>query len=940
VEVDGSIGKYQVQGIIAHGGMGSVYRAFDPTVSRLVALKILPADSDPEILARFQTEAFTIARLRHPNIVDLFDFGEAEGRPYLVMELVEGEVLSTIIQQGQFSLLQKMDVLVQAAKALGAAHAQGVVHRDVKPGNIMVQPDGVVKVMDFGIARIAGQSAHTSAGGFVGTMAYIAPERLQNVEADARSDMFSYGVVAYELLAGRHPFRCPDLGTTLKCILTSDPASLLESIPECPPVLAEIVSRTLNKNPDLRYTDFHDLLSDLEPVLADLKAARAASLADQARDLIAKLDFVRGMSAVRESLQLDPSDSGARELLATLRQKLRLPVPESKPAEPSAIPAVGAVAPAIESTVILRSSPTQLFRAASESTSSTPGHTSPILPDATQLFRASAGQQMLPEVYLAFKSAPDRMLAGRPVRITKVPFRIGRSQGDLQIPSDKHLSRLHATIDWKDGVFVLKDEGSSNGTYLEGRKVTQPQPLLFGATIWLSSSTVLTFTPGHLVELPDLTGELVGERYELLRAIRLGIKPIYEARDIRLSSTVAVKLLSPSLTTYAGYLKQFKHEAEVAARLRHPHICPILDYGHTNVKLSDLESGQAAYICSGLLNGGDLQDRLAVESRINPAQALIWLEQVSSALDYAHSEDVIHGNLKPTSVVFDNAGKAYLTEFAIGSVAAGKGGIAFLATPDYMAPEQWEGLEAGPATDQFALAILAYLMLTGDRPFESQIDPDSARRTFEHGPVPAHLQAARHNIELPSGVSDVLRRALSPNPQDRYTHAGDFYSALQQGMNAAPMAPATKPTIFLSYRRDESAMAARVLATELEGKHGVSVFLDTERVDTAVPFPDELERAIAKSDIFLCLLGKTTLASAWVQTEIDLAWKLKKPMIPVFQERFVAPKPAHIAEPVAVLLKHQGVHLLDRKGIYIEPATEKLAKMVIDSVRKARATRA
>jgi hypothetical protein len=250
-----------------------------------------------------------------------------------------------------------------------------------------------------------------------------------------------------------------------------------------------------------------------------------------------------------------------------------------------------------------------------------------------------------------------------------------------------------------------------------------------------------------------------------------------------------------------------------------------------------------------------------------------------------------------------------------------------------MAPELWQGEEPGPAADRFALGLLAYLLLTGSRPFDAHLDPDAAVRSFSQGAAPAQERAAQNGrLRLPSHVSAVLERALSPSPQDRYPTAGEFARALREAIASPEPQGGTKPAVFISYRRDESAMAARVLATALESKYGLYVFLDTERVDSAVPFPEELERAVRKADVFVCMLAKRTLSSAWVNDEIRIACELNKPMIPVFQESFPEVKSSQTFPPhVAELLRRQAVHLLDRRGIYIDPALEKLARMIMDS---------
>jgi serine/threonine-protein kinase len=173
------IGKYEIQAELGRGGFGRVYRAHDPGVNRLVAIKVLTSEGDPDLLGRFRAEAGTTGNLIHKNIVTVYDYGEHNGMPYLVMELLEGQNFYQIIHTGKpFSLLEKVGMMSQVAEGLHAAHLRGVVHRDVKPSNIMLLPDGNVKIMDFGIARVMGQSTtrRTRKGDLLGTILYMAPE--------------------------------------------------------------------------------------------------------------------------------------------------------------------------------------------------------------------------------------------------------------------------------------------------------------------------------------------------------------------------------------------------------------------------------------------------------------------------------------------------------------------------------------------------------------------------------------------------------------------------------------------------------------------------------------------------------------------------------------------------------------------------------------------
>src|SRR5581483_4648284 len=217
------IGKYEITGVLGRGGMGVVYRAEDKRIGRLVAIKTLTENfsGQPEMLERFYREA-QAGILQHPNIVIVYDLGDENGVPFIVMELVSGEPLDKLIASGrQLPLIDKLSIIEQVCAALGYAHQRGVIHRDIKPANVIVQPDGHAKIVDFGIARIqraAAETELTRTGSVIGTMHYIAPERLKGQAFDGRSDIFSVGVMLYQLLTGQLPFSGEDATVLHKLI--------------------------------------------------------------------------------------------------------------------------------------------------------------------------------------------------------------------------------------------------------------------------------------------------------------------------------------------------------------------------------------------------------------------------------------------------------------------------------------------------------------------------------------------------------------------------------------------------------------------------------------------------------------------------------------------------------------------------------------------------
>ncbi len=276
-------GRYRLERVIARGGMGTVWAADDPLLARQIAVKTLDAamGMDESIRARFRREAVTAAAVTHPNIVATYDTGEDEGVAYIVMELVHGITLRQLIDRdGALSVGDAAAITFQVADALSVAHARGLVHRDVKPGNVLVQPDGQVKVTDFGIAKAADSQGEelTRTGMVVGTARYLAPEQVDGSEVDERVDIYSLGLVLYEMLCGKAPFEADTDIATAVARLTTPPRSIRLECPAVSPGLEHVIDRALAKDPADRYPSalaFRDAVGEFRtdttpPARADL----------------------------------------------------------------------------------------------------------------------------------------------------------------------------------------------------------------------------------------------------------------------------------------------------------------------------------------------------------------------------------------------------------------------------------------------------------------------------------------------------------------------------------------------------------------------------------------------------------------------------------------------------------------------------------------------
>src|SRR5215212_4976497 len=273
-----SLGPYTILELLGSGGMGEVYLAEDSRLGRRVALKLLPDHfvTNEDRLRRFRQEARAVSALNHPNIITIHEVGEAETTHYLVTEFIEGETLRALLIAQSLELVKALDIAAQTASALAAAHAAGIVHRDIKPENIMLRRDGYVKVLDFGIAKLmeapAGLSFETSPGLVVGTANYMSPEQAQGLKIDERSDIWSLGVVLFEMVTGQLPFKGKTPSHTVVSIVEQQlPPVML------PVEIEPIVMKALNKSPDDRYQTIKDLLVDLRILQRELDSGVRAS---------------------------------------------------------------------------------------------------------------------------------------------------------------------------------------------------------------------------------------------------------------------------------------------------------------------------------------------------------------------------------------------------------------------------------------------------------------------------------------------------------------------------------------------------------------------------------------------------------------------------------------------------------------------------------------
>jgi serine/threonine-protein kinase len=345
-----AFGRYEILDKLGEGAMGVVYRARDVALGRVVALKALSADfgAEDELWQRFEREAEAIGRLNHPNIVQVYDMGEAEGRRYMAMELLEGDDLRALIErQVDIPLADRVRILGEISAGLGYAHSRGVVHRDVKPANILVTSSGRVKLLDFGLARVATRATITRRGVILGTPDYMSPEQAMGKTVDHRSDIFSAGGVFYEFLTWQKPFKGKTLHSVLYQIVSEEPDPVLTLNPDVPARLAAVVHRMLHKSPEKRHTSMEEVGRELDEIHSALRRSHSRSavplravgaphaplseeMRGRVREHVARGkshyeagQFAKALFETKEALAIDPTSAEAAEVLWRAGKRLQ-----------------------------------------------------------------------------------------------------------------------------------------------------------------------------------------------------------------------------------------------------------------------------------------------------------------------------------------------------------------------------------------------------------------------------------------------------------------------------------------------------------------------------------------------------------------------------------------------------------------------------------------
>jgi len=322
------LGKFEIISKVGQGAMGVVYKARDPFIDRIVALKTLTTGlaEDPHHLKRFYSEARSAGNLRHPNIVTIYELGHEGDTPFIAMQFLNGESLDQIIDRlPNLPLSQKLGIIVYVCRALEYAHKQTppVIHRDIKPANVMVAPDGSVVVVDFGIARLGEGTVSQSKGLLIGTLGYMSPQLFRGATGDARSDIWATGVMFYELLAYRRPFKGENAAALMSTIILEEHRSITEAAPGTPEDVKAILDRMLAKDVDARYQSMEEVLADLEPAWKRLLQSDICVLWDNSQRLYQDGDLMAAKSEIAQILKWDPSNTQAKGLSEKISAEVR-----------------------------------------------------------------------------------------------------------------------------------------------------------------------------------------------------------------------------------------------------------------------------------------------------------------------------------------------------------------------------------------------------------------------------------------------------------------------------------------------------------------------------------------------------------------------------------------------------------------------------------------
>jgi serine/threonine protein kinase len=720
-------GKYRIDTVVGEGGLGIVYGATQLSLDRPVAVKVLhgTASSRREAAQRFEREARTVAQLRHPHVVTIYDFGVApEVGAYIVMELVAGRSLRAEIgESGQLSPRHALVLIDQISSAVQAAHEVGIIHRDLKPENVVVEITGdgpVAKVLDFGIAKLQGDLFEgterlTASGARLGTPRYMSPEQCEGRALDPRSDIYSLGCILFELLAGRPPF----LGATAAEVILDHlrheppmPSSIVRDVPEA---VEAALMRALAKDPDARYASVAAFRSALDASLTNLSKSepatrRGADTVFLVDDNPNNLSFLAGI--LRDhGFRVKVSSKGSRALVA--------------------------IAAAPPDLVLLDIDMPEM--------------------DGYEVCRRLKADPSMADVPVIFLSALDDV---------HVKVKAFESGGVDYVTKPFQAEEVIARIESQLKISRLRAELESRQHDLERRNAE-----LVSMNEALLRANRRADRAFHAFS-DVLPGTIFDQRYRLESKIGSGgFGVVYRAVHIGLERPVAVKIFRPSGGRDARESHEyFRLEGVSACRVNHPNAIAVLDSG--------VSPGGSAYLVMELLEGRTLAEELRERGRFSLARSAGIGRDVCGVLAVAHAAGIVHRDVKPENVFLHHAGggevvkvldfglaKLLDEEFDSGARAPTLGG-GMVGTPAFIAPERLLGDAYDGRADVYSVGVLVYEMLAGARPFPASASPHAQ---IAKSLIQVPLALGTRVPGLPQEVETIVMRALARDPGERPT---------------------------------------------------------------------------------------------------------------------------------------------------------------------------
>ena len=754
------LGGYRILERISRGGMGMVYRARDLALERLVALKVLAPEicESPDFIARFQREARAVAALSHPNIVPIFGIGEQDGYHFFAMEYVDGVDLSRHIRaQGPLSPLQTVRVAIRVACALEAAHGAGIVHRDIKPQNIMIHQTGRIQVLDFGLVTFTDPTRRaTTATSFLGTPSYASPEQCEGGDIDGRSDLYALGVVLFECLTGRLPYQAQSPGGLVREIMTADTGPLLDALPEVPKALRDLIARLMEKRPDDRYGDAKDFLRHAEEVERELMRQGGGASGALTRTVWLEAEIAHRDEAPEGGVGSDGGADGGVDDGAKVRAALRQALEECG----------GKEAPCAQEE--------EENRAAEDDGVADDGASDGAMAPAGAAVLSARFEHPMDAVRaaLSLQRIASERRAGVPARVARMGIHLDESYtdpGDLHLPSDREtledaarsmagrMRRLaspgqtlltHTAFDAARRETLRRPEDRditwvAHGPYsFEGVAdlvevfevgVSDAAPLAAPHNqSWAKSATrlgdeaTLGWRPAAGLEIP--TRPL----WRLARCVgQGGFGEVWLARHIKTDLQRIFKFCFEARRLHA-----LKREVTLFRLLKQtlgnrPDIYKVLDWSFEEPPF---------YIESEYTEGGSLIDWSREQGGLGAVPLETRLElvaQAATALAAAHSVGLIHRDIKPGNILvrrqLDGEPRAVLSDFGVGLVTgadvfagqnitvtgmtelvAGPTSTSLSGTRLYLAPELLEGKPLTTLADIYALGVLLFQMAIGD----------------------------------------------------------------------------------------------------------------------------------------------------------------------------------------------------------------------------------